>query len=169
MPIDSIIEGVGLLIELAIEVAGELATDQVVTTTRARRERTERERASREPTERELPAATHHTRKLLTHLQPPPPPLIWRALDSRWSYPVIGALLGGASLWLWPERIAHRADARVSLVFITTMVGGGVMAAVGAYRKHRNRPPGRLATFGTGALFALAYAAARALGHWLGV
>lgn len=90
-----------------------------------------------------------------------------RLFASPATYVLLGAALGGVSFWLWPDRVAHGLGARVGLVFITTMVGGTVMEMVGRRRARTGQPRGRLATFTTGALFALAYASARALGHWL--
>jgi hypothetical protein len=92
----------------------------------------------------------------------------WRVFLSVLSYGLLGALLGGLSLAIWPNRMTGQPWVRVATVLAAAMVGGAVMERIGARRDTRDEPRVRLASVGTGAFFALMFSAARALGHaWL--
>ncbi|OOW71183.1 hypothetical protein Xmlh_08960 [Xanthomonas axonopodis pv. melhusii] len=76
-------------------------------------------------------------------------------------YAIVGALLGGVSLWLLPQHFTATFGARLAALVIAPLVAGGLMAALGAWRARRGDPVFRIDRFSYGYLFALCFALMR--------
>ncbi|MFA1287817.1 hypothetical protein ACDJ03_08310 [Xanthomonas axonopodis pv. nakataecorchori] len=76
-------------------------------------------------------------------------------------YAILGALLGGVSLWLLPQHLTATFGARLAALLIAPLVAGGLMAALGAWRARRGDPVLRIDRFSYGYLFALCFALMR--------
>lgn len=76
-------------------------------------------------------------------------------------YAILGAMAGAISLWIFPRLLINTDWLRVANLMITPIAAGGVMAAVGAWRRKRDRELIRLDRFTYGFLFALAMAGVR--------
>jgi hypothetical protein len=85
------------------------------------------------------------------------PPNPWVAAVG---YTLLGALLGGISLWLFPANLVP-APWRVVNLVVTPIAVGVVMAAIGALRAHRGQAVLRIDRFAYGYLFAFAIALIR--------
>ncbi|QBG88728.1 hypothetical protein EYC55_14875 [Xanthomonas oryzae] len=76
-------------------------------------------------------------------------------------YAILGALLGGVSLWLLPQHLTTTHGARLTALVIAPLAAGGLMAALGAWRARRGDPVFRIDRFSYGYLFALCFALMR--------
>ena len=76
-------------------------------------------------------------------------------------YLVLGAALGGASLYLWPERLLWRAPRPGLSLLLGPLVGAAAMDAWGRFRRSRGHGTTNLATLLGGGAFALGYAVVR--------
>ncbi|MEQ1569121.1 MAG: hypothetical protein ABMA64_26025 [Myxococcota bacterium] len=76
-------------------------------------------------------------------------------------YGLLGAVVGGASLLVRPAAAIHDPTLALVSLALAPVVGGGLMAALGAARARRGKRVIRLDTFGCGATFALAFAGVR--------
>ena len=75
-------------------------------------------------------------------------------------YAVLGALLGGLSLWVMPELLIPEPGRVLNLVIAPILVGL-MMVGLGAWRARRGDPVLRIDRFVYGYLFALALALVR--------
>src|SRR5678816_1739861 len=76
-------------------------------------------------------------------------------------YVLFGALAGGLSLWLFPSLFIHSHAGRIANAVVTPLIAGGVMVAIGAWRRGRGQQPVLLDRFAYGYLFALVMALVR--------
>lgn len=76
-------------------------------------------------------------------------------------YLILGALVGGLSLWLWPQRLLRSGPVPGLSLLLSPVAGGAAMEAWGRYRRGGGHATTNLATFLGGAAFALGYAMAR--------
>lgn len=81
-------------------------------------------------------------------------------------YLILGALVGGLSVWLWPQRLFRNAPVPGLSLLLSPLAGGAAMEAWGRYRRAGGHETTNLATFLGGAAFALAYALVRFT--WIG-
>lgn len=81
-------------------------------------------------------------------------------------YLLLGAMAGWFSLWAFPSLILGTEGLRVLNLVITPLAAGATMAAIGAWRRRREREVVRLESFAYGYCFALAMAAIRFI--WAG-
>ena len=77
---------------------------------------------------------------------------------------VLGAGLGGASLWLFPTSLVGPGPVPGASLLLAPLAAGAVMHAWGQYRRGRGHPTTNLATFAGGAAFAFGTALVRFLG-----
>lgn len=85
------------------------------------------------------------------------PPNPWLAALG---YALLGALLGGLSLLVFPNNLVPEPW-RLANLIATPLAVGGMMAAIGAWRLRRGQPVLRIDKFAYGYLFALALASVR--------
>ena len=78
-------------------------------------------------------------------------------------YLVLGAVAGGVSLWLYPERFLRPAIVPGLSVLVAPLAGGAVMHAWGEFRGARGHATTNLATFWGGAALLFSYSLARVL------
>ena len=90
-----------------------------------------------------------------------PPASAWLAGAG---YLVLGALLGGVSLMVFPEHWVTDSDMRLLNLVITPVAAGLLMSAIGSWRRRRGRDLLRLDQFTHGWLFAFALALVRHFG-----
>jgi hypothetical protein len=76
-------------------------------------------------------------------------------------YVVYGALAGLLSLWAFPAGFIDSPKGRLINLVVTPLAAGGLMGALGAWRKSRGQELVRLDHFTYGLLFALAMALVR--------
>jgi hypothetical protein len=76
-------------------------------------------------------------------------------------YVVLGALTGALSLWLFPSLFIGSNVGRIANAVVTPFVAGGVMVAIGAWRRRRGQQPVLIDRFAYGYLFALVVALVR--------
>jgi hypothetical protein len=76
-------------------------------------------------------------------------------------YALFGAIAGGISLWLVPDLFIENGWLRWLNLIVVPVTAGGIMSAVGAWRRHRDMRVIRLDSFAYGYCFALAMAAVR--------
>jgi hypothetical protein len=76
-------------------------------------------------------------------------------------YLVVGTLLGGLSLLLFPQSFARTLDTRVAVLIGTPLACGLMMAAIGEFKRKRGRVAKTLESFGFGCAFALPMALLR--------
>jgi hypothetical protein len=76
-------------------------------------------------------------------------------------YTILGAIVGGVSLWLFPSHLVATKALRLANVIITPLLVGLGMSAVGAWRAHRGQTVLRIDRFAYGYLFALMVALIR--------
>jgi len=76
-------------------------------------------------------------------------------------YTLWGAILGGLSLWAFPNSFIDRPEYRILNLFITPIVAGLAMALIGRRRRKRGQDRIKLDSFSYGALFALSTALVR--------
>src|SRR5262245_15617104 len=74
---------------------------------------------------------------------------------------VVGALCGWGSVSIVRDAFIQDPGLRWANLVVTPVLAGGVMALLGNRRRRREQPTTPLDRFGTGALFALAFVAAR--------
>ncbi len=79
-------------------------------------------------------------------------------------YATLGAALGGVSLWIWPDSIAHAPWVRWLGLVAVPILAGLTMAALGAWRERRDQELIRIDRFGYAFLFAFAMALVRFFG-----
>ena len=79
-------------------------------------------------------------------------------------YALIGAVLGLASLWIWPHHLVGSPVLRVVNLVLSPLLAGACMAALGRWRERRGQALLRIDRFAYGALLALGLALARYLG-----
>lgn len=87
-----------------------------------------------------------------------------RPLHMAWAivcYALFGAFCGWLSLLLFPKLFIVSPAFRIANLALTPLASGGVMAAVGAWRRRRGEALIRLDRFACGFLFALAMAVTR--------
>lgn len=75
-------------------------------------------------------------------------------------YGLLGALLGGVSLWFFPQHMVPHGWRPLNLVLTPVMVGG-LMMLMGRWRARRGQPGLRLDRFGCGFVFAFTLALVR--------
>ncbi len=71
-------------------------------------------------------------------------------------YVVFGAIAGVLSLWPVPALLIASPIGRIANLVLTPVIAGAAMAAIGAWRKHRDQQTILLDRFAYGYLFALA-------------
>jgi hypothetical protein len=76
-------------------------------------------------------------------------------------YAIFGAIAGGISIWVLPGLFLEAQWVRVLNLVVTPVAAGGVMAAIGAWRRRYEKEVIRLETFAYGYCFALAMALVR--------
>lgn len=76
-------------------------------------------------------------------------------------YAFFGAAAGGISVWAMPELVIDAQWLRIVNLVVTPVAAGGVMAAIGAWRRRREKEVIRLETFAYGYCFALAMGVVR--------
>lgn len=76
-------------------------------------------------------------------------------------YAIFGAIAGAISVWLVPHLYLETQTVRIANLVVTPIAAGGVMAAIGAWRRRREKEVIRLETFAYGYCFALAMAIVR--------
>ena len=76
-------------------------------------------------------------------------------------YSLLGALLGGASLFIWPDRIFEAGPIPGVSLLVSPLGAGLAMHAWGSYRRNRGHVTTNLATFLGGAAFAIGTALVR--------
>ena len=76
-------------------------------------------------------------------------------------YVVFGAAAGALSLWAAPTLFIASHAARIVNVVVTPVLAGGVMMAIGAWRRRHDQEPVLLDRFAYGYLFALVMALVR--------
>jgi hypothetical protein len=76
-------------------------------------------------------------------------------------YVLFGAAAGAISLWLLPDLFIEKGWLRWVNVIVTPIAAGGIMSAIGAWRRHRDMRVIRLDFFAYGYCFALAMAVVR--------
>jgi hypothetical protein len=76
-------------------------------------------------------------------------------------YTLIGAMLGGLSLLIWPHGFLHSTPARVANLIVSPILSGGLFAALGQWRMRRGRPASSLEKFANGFCFSLSFGAVR--------
>ena len=72
-------------------------------------------------------------------------------------YVIIGLMLGGASVLVFPESFIGHADLRILNLIVTPIIAGLLMMLIGMWRRKRGQEPVRLDSFVFGALFALSF------------
>jgi hypothetical protein len=96
----------------------------------------------------------------------------WRGLGERFhrpphplvaaiGYAVFGAVAGGLSLWWFPNLFIASHAGRIANLIVTPVLAGSAMAALGAWRRRRDRPTVLLDRFAYAFIFALAMALVR--------
>jgi hypothetical protein len=76
-------------------------------------------------------------------------------------YAIYGAAAGGISIWLLPHHLIEQHWLRIANLAIAPIVAGGLMAAIGAWRRRRDLEVVRLESFFYGYFFALFMALVR--------
>ena len=76
-------------------------------------------------------------------------------------YVIFGAIAGGISVWALPDLYLEAQWLRIVNLVVTPIAAGGIMAAVGAWRRRREKEVIRLESFAYGYFFALAMALVR--------
>ena len=69
-------------------------------------------------------------------------------------YVLVGAMLGGASVLIFPNSFIPNAKLQIANLFITPILAGAAMMGVGTLRTRKGQNPIRLDSFTFGALFA---------------
>ena len=69
-------------------------------------------------------------------------------------YVIVGAMLGGASVLVFPNSFIGHTDLQVLNLILTPIAAGLAMMGIGAIRRHKGQEPIRLDSFAFGALFA---------------
>jgi len=77
---------------------------------------------------------------------------------------LLGAGAGGLSLLVFPQSFIHSTAGQTANLILTPLAAGGVMAAIGAWRRRRDKEPLRIESFAYGTAFALAMALVRFFG-----
>jgi hypothetical protein len=85
----------------------------------------------------------------------------WNPYLAAIGYLVLGAVLGGVSLCLWPQRVFQSGTIPGLSIVLSPLAGGAAMHAWGRFRRSRGHDPTNLATFLGGAAFALGCAVVR--------
>jgi hypothetical protein len=81
-------------------------------------------------------------------------------------YLMLGAALGGLSLLIFPSSFVTGQTARIATLLVTPLLAGGLMVALGAWRRRRDQQLIRLDRFGYAFAFALGMSLVRFL--WAG-
>jgi hypothetical protein len=76
-------------------------------------------------------------------------------------YAILGSVVGGLSLLLFPELFIKPRWLRVVNLLVTPLLAGGLMSALGAWRSKKGQELIRLDRFSYGFLFAFAMALVR--------
>lgn len=76
-------------------------------------------------------------------------------------YLALGALVGAASLWIFPAHLTRDGWPRLLNLVVTPVVAGGAMTLMGLWRARRGDTLLRIDRFAYGYLFALAVAVVR--------
>ena len=76
-------------------------------------------------------------------------------------YLLLGGIAGAISLWIFPRLFIASDVVRLLNLLLVPLGSGAVMAAIGVWRRKRDKPVIRLERFAYGFLFALAMAAVR--------
>lgn len=76
-------------------------------------------------------------------------------------YAIFGAIAGGISIWILPNLYIGPQWLKIVNVVVTPIAAGGAMAAIGAWRRRKEKEVIRLETFAYGYCFALAMALVR--------
>jgi hypothetical protein len=76
-------------------------------------------------------------------------------------YAVFGAIAGAISIWLLPHLFIERDWLRWLNLLAVPLAAGGIMSAIGAWRRHRDMRVIRLDSFAYGYCFALSMAVVR--------
>jgi hypothetical protein len=76
-------------------------------------------------------------------------------------YILLGAIVGGVSLFFFPVLHIHTHKLRVLNLAISPLAAGASMAALGAWRRRRDQPVLRIDKFTFGFVFALSMALVR--------
>src|SRR2546427_13178425 len=71
-------------------------------------------------------------------------------------YLILGAVCGALSLWLFPMLFIKVRWLRIVNLLVTPLAAGGIMAALGVWRRRRNEDLIRIDRFSYGFLFAFA-------------
>lgn len=76
-------------------------------------------------------------------------------------YAMLGAVFGGLSVLVWPAPFVNDDLLKVVSMIVSPIAAGSVMALVGWYLKHRDRPVLALESFGYGFVFAAVFGVLR--------
>jgi hypothetical protein len=89
----------------------------------------------------------------------------WRRPPNPWlaalGYALFGTIAGALSLLIIPKLFVHTPTLQLANVILTPLLAGGVMMALGAWRRRRDQDTIRLDKFAYGYLFALCMAMVR--------
>jgi len=83
---------------------------------------------------------------------------------SAFGYAMLGGLVGGATLWVFPSHLVSSQVLRLVNLIASPLLAGLCMAWLGSWRAERGQRVLRIDTFAYGYLFALALALVRF--HW---
>ena len=76
-------------------------------------------------------------------------------------YPLLGAIIGGLGLLLFPHSLAHSHAARVATFVLAPLAAAGSVVLLGILRAKRGQEPATIDRFVYGYLFALGFACVR--------
>lgn len=78
-------------------------------------------------------------------------------------YAIVGALTGGASLFVFPHPLVHPSRFHGISLLISPLLTGLVMSMIGSFLGRRDRPVAQIESFGYGFAFAFGMALVRLL------
>jgi hypothetical protein len=76
-------------------------------------------------------------------------------------YALYGTVIGAISLLIFPSSFVTSKPLRLANLIVTPLIVGGLMAAIGAWRRRHDKSVNRLDRFAYGVVFAFAMAAVR--------
>ena len=90
------------------------------------------------------------------------------ASRSQWrlmlGYPLLGALAGALSLWVFPHSLAHGAHGRLAALLLSPLLAALSTVALGTWRARRGQSPVAIDRMAYAYLFALGLAVVRYIG-----
>ena len=76
-------------------------------------------------------------------------------------YGVLGVIIGGISLLIFPASFAQSSDVRLAILILAPIAAGFLMAFLRVYREKRGKPVSRIESFIFGAIIALGISSVR--------